>query len=121
MKNPFKQSLQINTRKLTNGITGIVIKGFLDAYTYDKLEQTINNLFNRKQYKLVVDMSGVDGIGSAGVRIFLWALDVARENNGNIIIVHPKPAVRDVFDLIGVSHILTMTLDMASALKTFTI
>jgi len=114
-----KEALRINTRKLVNGITGIVIKGILSTYTYDELEQTINNLFREKQYKLVVDMSEVDYIGSAGARVFIRALEVVQENHGNIIIVNPKPAVKDVFDLLGFSHILTITNDPESALKTF--
>jgi anti-sigma B factor antagonist len=111
---------QINTQKLSEGVTSISIKGFLDAYTYSEFEQTINNLFNQKQYKLVVDMSNVDYISSAGAGVFIGAIGLAQENNGNIIIIRPKPGVKEVFDLLGLSQIFTITNNLESAIKTLT-
>jgi anti-sigma B factor antagonist len=110
---------QINIQKVADNIMLIAIRGFLDAYTYGDLEQSINNLFNQKQYRLVVDMSNVDYISSAGAGVFIGAIGIAQENNGNIVIIRPKPGVKEVFDLLGLSQIFTITNNLESALKTF--
>lgn len=112
-------NFQITTQNLDTGITAISIMGFLDAYTYSEFEQTINNLFDRNQYKLIVDMSNVDYISSAGAGVFIGAIGLAQENGGNIIIIRPKPGVKEVFDLLGLSQIFPITENMELALKMF--
>ncbi|MEW6027224.1 MAG: STAS domain-containing protein [Planctomycetota bacterium] len=108
--------IKIEMQKLPNGAILVKLKGFLDAYTYGEFEQTINNLFNQKMYRLIVDMSGVDYISSAGAGVFIGSIGVAQENQGNIVIVRPKPAVKEVFDLLGLSQIFTIVDNMESAL-----
>lgn len=109
----------IATQSLPNGITAISIKGFLDAYTYSQFEQTINSLFDQNKYKMIVDMSNVDYISSAGAGVFIGAIGIAQENLGNIIIIRPKPGVKEVFDLLGLSQIFPITENMELALKIF--
>ena len=111
--------LQIITNRLANGITCITIKGILDSYSYDELEQVINSRFAEKQYKLIIDLSGVDYLGGAGAGILVSAIAVARENNGNIILVCPTSGVKNVFELIGPLHLVTITDNMESAIKMF--
>jgi anti-sigma B factor antagonist len=108
---------KIDMQKLPNDFILMKLKGFLDAYTYGELEQTVNNLFNQKMYKLIVDMSGVDYISSAGAGVFIGAIGIAQENEGNIIIVKPTPAVKEVFDLLGLSQIFSIVNSMEDALS----
>lgn len=107
----------INTQELPGGIAVISVKGFLDAYTYKKLEQAINNLFNQNVYRLIADLSRVNYISSAGVEVFTGAMVVAQENKGDIIIIAPKPNV--IFRLLGLSKIFTITNSIEHALKFF--
>lgn len=107
----------IMTQKLPSGIIALNLKGFLDAYTYEQLERTINEFFDNKIYRLVVDMSGVDYISSAGAGVFIGAIGIAQENRGNIVIIRPTPSVKEVFDLLGLSQIFPITTSMESAIK----
>ena len=108
---------KVEMQKLPNDFILIKLKGFLDAYTYGEFEQTVTNLFNQKMYKLIVDMSGINYISSAGAGVFIGAIGVAQENQGNIIIVRPKPAVKEVFDLLGLTQIFTIVDSMEAALS----
>ena len=110
---------QIKAKNLGNGVISLSLKGFLDAYTYSDFENHITNLFNQSKYKLIVDMSNVEYISSAGAGVFIGAVGVAQENGGNIIIIRPKPGVKEVFDLLGLSQIFTITDNMDIALKSF--
>lgn len=107
----------INAQNLPNGIVALSLTGFLDAYTYEQLEQAINNYFDNKMYRIVVDMSGVDYISSAGAGVFIGAIGIAQENRGNIVIIRPNPSVKEVFDLLGLTQIFPITDNMESAIK----
>jgi anti-sigma B factor antagonist len=111
---------KIETQKLQNDIVLVKLKGFLDAYTYGEFEKTVNNLFNQKLYKLIIDMSGINYISSAGAGVFIGAIGIAQENFGNIIIVRPKPPVKEVFDLLGLSQIFIIVDNMEAALNSLT-
>lgn len=109
--------LQIKTQELPNGVVAILVKGFLDAYTYTEMERVINNLFNRNIYRLIADLSRVNYISSVGVEVFSAALKTAQENKGDIIIIAPKPNV--IFRLLGLSKIFTITNSIGHALRFF--
>ena len=51
------------------GVVLVTINGYLDAHTFERLEQTIAELFNKNQYNMVVDLSGVEYISSAGAGV----------------------------------------------------
>ncbi|MEK7450129.1 MAG: STAS domain-containing protein [Planctomycetota bacterium] len=110
---------KINSQKLQNNVILINVKGFLDAYTYGELEQAINDFFGQHLYKFIVDLSQVDYISSAGAGVFIGAIGLSQENGGNIVIIRPKPNVKEVFDLLGLSQIFTIANSMESALKVF--
>ena len=100
-------AFQILKEKLPEGATLLSVRGFLDAHTFEELERTINELFEAGNYKLVVDISGLDYISSAGAGVFIGAIGTAQENDGNIILMKPGPNVKEVFDLLGLSQIFT--------------
>ncbi|MBI5366046.1 MAG: STAS domain-containing protein [Planctomycetes bacterium] len=110
---------QINTQKLQNGVMFITVSGFLDAHTFEEMERTINDLFERNSYRLVVDLSRLDYISSAGAGVFIGAIGTAQENDGNIILMRPSPNVKEVFDLLGLSQIFTFADDIDNAVRAF--
>ena len=100
-------AFQIVKETLQNGLVELIVRGFLDAHTFEELEKTINDLFDQNHYRLIVDLSGLDYISSAGAGVFIGAIGTAQENEGNIILVKPSPNVKEVFDLLGLSQIFT--------------
>ena len=108
---------QISKEKLTDGIILLTVKGFLDAHTYEELEKVLDELFDANSYKIVVDLSGLDYISSAGAGVFIGAIGTIQENDGNIILLKPSSNVREVFDLLGLSQIFTFADTKESALN----
>ncbi len=111
-------AFNIAKEKLDNGVIMLTVTGFLDAHTFEKLEKTINDLFDEGNYRLVVDLSGLAYISSAGAGVFIGAIGTAQENDGNIILMRPSPNVKEVFDLLGLSQIFSIknTREEAAAL-----
>ena len=116
-----KPTFQITTEKLGNpkGVTFIGIRGYLDAHTFEEMEKTINELFEGGVYRLIIDLSRLDYISSAGAGVFIGAIGTAQENDGNIVLVNPTQNVKEVFDLLGLTQIFPFADSKEHALKAF--
>ncbi|MHC5038443.1 MAG: STAS domain-containing protein [Planctomycetota bacterium] len=110
---------EINSEEVGSGVCMIRVEGFLDAHTFEEMENTINNLFNQNQFKIIVDLSGVDYISSAGAGVFIGAIGTAQENQGNIVLMKPTENVMEVFDLLGLSQLFSFAEDVPSAVNLF--
>lgn len=108
---------RIQQKPLRNGVVLLSVQGFLDAHTFEELERTINDLFDQGHYRLIVDLSRLDYISSAGAGVFIGAISQAQDNDGTIILVKPTPNVKEVFDLLGLSQIFTFKETAEEALK----
>jgi anti-anti-sigma factor len=46
---------------------------------------------------------------SHGVGLLIGMLGVVQKNGGNIVLLSPKPAVREMLELLGLNHLFTIT------------
>ncbi|HHN46875.1 MAG TPA: anti-sigma factor antagonist [Planctomycetes bacterium] len=109
----------IKTERLDGKTALVEVQGFLDAHTFERLEEEINGLFAEGTYRLVVDIAGVDYISSAGAGVFIGSVTEAQENGGDIVLVNPTANVLDVFDLLGLTQIFTICKTKEEALGAF--
>ena len=77
------------------------IKGFLDAHTAPKFEQAIQDLVNESQNNIIVSMSELNYISSAGLGVFMGFIEEIREKDGDIKLSNMSDKVYKVFDLLG--------------------
>ena len=76
------------------------ITGRLDTTTAPNLETAINEL-SEDAKELVFDMSGVEYISSAGIRVLLGAYKKMSVNKGTMRIEKSSEMVREVFEMTG--------------------
>ena len=81
------------------------ITGRLDTTTAPNLESVVNGL-SEDTKELIFDMSGVEYISSAGIRVLLGAYKKMNSNQGKIRIEKANDIVREVFEMIGLSEML---------------
>jgi len=110
-------NFQIKVQDLANGIIYLEIEGLLDTYTYIRFKKEIDNLFEQSKYRLIVDMSRVEHLSTAGAGVFIDAIGIAQENKGNIVIIHPSPEAKEIFDLLGISQVCPIANNIESAIK----
>lgn len=79
----------------------ITLRGYLDAHTAPKLEETFTELIGSGQTKLVVDFEELEYISSAGLGVFMAFIEDVREAEGDIKLASMTPKVFNVFDLLG--------------------
>jgi anti-anti-sigma factor len=102
-----------------DGVAMLGVEGFLDAHTFEQLEEAIRGVFNEGCYKLVVDLGRVDYISSAGAGVLIGARSESQENGGDIVLLNPTENVKEVFDLLGLTQIFKVVADKATALSAF--
>jgi anti-sigma B factor antagonist len=77
------------------------LKGFLDAHTAPNFEQAIQELIEENRYKIIVSMSDLNYISSAGLGVFMGFIEEIREKEGDIKLTNMTDKVFKVFDLLG--------------------
>lgn len=70
--------------------------------------------------RLIVDLSGVQYVSSAGLRVFLMIAKKLQKTQGKLVLCSMGPMVRDVFDIAGFSKILQIESDRPAAVARIT-
>ena len=81
------------------------IAGRLDTTTAPNLEAVVNELLEDTK-EIVFDMSGVEYISSAGIRVLLGAYKKINSKNGTMRIEKVNDMVYEVFEMTGLSKML---------------
>ncbi len=89
-----------------NDISLVTVKGYLDTTTSVELEEALKKLLKRDSYRIVIDLSGVNYISSAGWGIFISEIKTIRENGGDLKLAAMVGDVYEVFELLEFQSIL---------------
>ena len=92
-------------KKLADGKLVLKPIGRIDTVTAPELAAMVV-LDNVKE--LEFDLSAVDYISSAGLRIFLGAQQKMIDTGGRMVLSGVRPIVREIFDIVGFSDELTI-------------
>ena len=111
--------ISVSSRKIADRIFEIKIDGALDWSNFAKLEGVIDDVFSQGVYNLIVNLEQVKYISSAGFGCFIQSLDTAINNGGKIIFSGTPEHIREVFNILGLSNILTFADNEQAALAQF--
>jgi stage II sporulation protein AA (anti-sigma F factor antagonist) len=92
------------------------IGGRLDAQSAGQAEASVRQWLAEGSSRLVGDLSKLDYISSAGLRVMLVAAKAVKATGGGICLFGLKAPVRAVFDIAGFSAIIPILDDRAAAL-----
>jgi anti-sigma B factor antagonist len=95
------------------------LQGFLDAHTAPKFEKAIQQLLSENRFKLVISMTDLNYISSAGLGVFMGFIEEIRKNDGDIKLSNMSPKVYKVFDLLGFPALYDIYNDEAEARQKF--
>ena len=84
----------------------ISLKGAIETTNASTLEDAISRLIEERCYRIVVDLSEVSYISSAGWGIFISEIKRVRREEGDIKLTSMRPEVREVFELLEFNNIL---------------
>jgi anti-anti-sigma factor len=94
-------SLLVTVEHTAEGRAQVAVSGRLDGSSYFELDRSLQPLLeSRDTTTLVLDLSGVSYISSAGLRSIFKARKALGEREGRLLVVNPQPQVQKVFDIV---------------------
>ena len=99
--------LNIEQEQTEDGYTVCRPVGELDAFTVSQFRQALAELAVRP--RLVIDMSGVPFVDSAGLGALIGGIRRARELGGDVVVVCNRPSLIRTLRTTGFDRIVIMT------------
>ena len=110
---------RIDLEDVNTDIRVIHVHGYLDAHTFQDLDDIIFDVFAEGMYKIAIVLEHVNYISSAGAGVFIGAHGPARDNGGDIILVNPTEGVIRIFELLGITQLFTIVDSVDEAVRQF--
>lgn len=101
------------------GVSILRVSGYVDTTTSPDLERRLQALLRDRRYHVVVDLTRVEYISSAGWGIFISEIREIREHGGDLKLAGMIPDVKEVFDLLEFENILQAYTDADLAAASF--
>ena len=105
------------TEERRENILILRVIGRLDASTSKTMEERLLSIIDSGEGRLVIELSQLDYISSAGLRVFLLAAKRMGNTNGRMILCSLKNAVKQVFDIAGFSSFLNLAASTEEAIS----
>lgn len=97
------------------GVVKVGLVGRLDTPGVDAIETRFTAAVCPRGARTVVDLSGVEFIGSLGLRMFITIARTLSRKNGKLILYAPQPFVAQVLETASLGDIIPVRPDAASA------
>ncbi len=102
-----------------NDLDILHLDGSLDAYSFPRLEATLNQLREKKRQRVILDCGSLEYISSAALGVLIGFARRARENNGDLKMAHLSKKIFTVVELLGFHKILEICETTDQAVKKF--
>jgi anti-sigma B factor antagonist len=96
------------TEQKSAGVVTLRLSGKLDTTTARAFEEKILGRIESGERHVVIDLSQLDYISSAGLRVIIVAGKRLSAANGKMVLCSLKDPVREVFDIAGFSSIFSI-------------
>jgi len=97
------------------------IKGCVDTATCQELAGVFQSLYDKNRYLIVVDLSNVSYISSAGWGVFVGEIKNIRQKGGDLKVAQMMPEVSEVFEMLEFNKILNSYETVEEAVDEFDI
>jgi anti-sigma B factor antagonist len=97
----------------------MTVTGRIDSNTAPEFEETLKELVGGGQHNLVLDLSGVEFLSSAGLRGMVSSLKACKNGGGTLALAKPSSRVVEVMQLAGLTALFTVFDDVTAAVGSF--
>ena len=102
-----------------DGAVVVSVTGRVDSTSSAELDDRLVGLTTARVQRVVVDLSGVEYISSAGLRVMLTLARRMRDAGGSLALCGLSDAVHQVFALAGFLPLFTVAATRAEAIGSF--
>lgn len=100
-------------------VTLIEVSGRVDSMTAGQLGESLGHAIDGGNVNLVLDLSNVDYMSSAGLREIVTALKKVKRARGNMVLAQPSDRVREVLEMAGLDTIFRIYAGQEEAIGSF--
>ena len=79
--------------------TVLSLDGYLDSFSVNYLKETFSKLFDEGNYKIIVNLTDVGFVDSAGLGQLVSALRMCIHHNGNVFLVGTNDSINDLLKI----------------------
>jgi anti-anti-sigma factor len=101
--------MKISTSSAGKEVILIEVEGEVDAHTARKLDQTLNDLLAQGHSRLVLDVSHMGFVSSAGLRTITFAQREAQQQGGEVRVFGLNAQIRRVFEMAGLDDCVQLS------------
>lgn len=93
-------------RFTVEGHTVLPIRGVLDHHIAPNYRAIVDSHVSNGRTRFALDMDGIEGLNSIGLEVVLATWARVRAAGGDIVMCRPRPEVRKMLEMSGVSHVV---------------
>ena len=109
---------QLNTHsgKDADPVHLLEVGGRIDASSARELIASLEDAMSAQSPQVILDMSGVEFMNSAGVREIVRLHEEVKQRGGRLQIANPSDRVRRIFSIVGLNNLFNLVEDAAIGL-----
>lgn len=111
-------SLEIKSSELKR-VQMLEVSGRVDSISADELRDALNTAIEGGHNNLVIELSGVEYMSSAGLREMVSALKTVKRGGGDLRLANPSDKVKEVLELAGLDTIFQIFPTTVEAVGSF--
>jgi len=100
-----------------DGFLVLGLEGQLDAVSSKRFEEKVLAVIDGGETRFVIDLSRIDYVSSAGLRVFLATSKRLTPTGGKVVLCSVHEPVREVFDIVGFFSIFSIKNSKEEALQ----
>ncbi len=110
--------MEISTNEVKR-VTVVKVNGRVDSATAPELENGLKQLVDSSKTQIVLDLTEVDYMSSAGLRAMVSTLKSVKRANGDLRLANPSQRVAEVLRLAGLTSIFSIYTNQSDAVNSF--
>jgi anti-sigma B factor antagonist len=111
---PFDDVITLSTTTGEDGVVTVTVVGEVDTFTAPVLRSSLDTQLEQQPSELVIDLSGVQFLGSAGLAVLVETQKSARSRDVELRLVATTRAVTRPLEVTGLIDLFTIA-DSASS------
>jgi anti-sigma B factor antagonist len=100
-------------------VSVVAVTGRVDGATAGEFEAALNEVTAGGQFNIILDMSDVDFVSSAGLRVLVNTRKAVTAANGKIVLAEPSQQVIETLDIAGLDVLFERYPDRETAIGSF--
>lgn len=111
--------IEINVTDPNDGVTLVEVSGRVDSMNANEFGNGLTTQITNGKVQLVLDLSSVEYMSSAGLREIVTTLKKAKKAAGDLRLAQPSQRVREVLEMAGLDTIFRIYTTQADAINSF--